>query len=583
MALWGHGCSVPPGGHNLQQEYVIQKFATDVANDPFIPTGIISDLSLARQQDQSLTDTQHRSPHFDSDDLHTVTICTNPDDSGYGGSRVSYTVTSPSVAAGREGSRSPLQCEVCDEFKAKNKSEFRKHMNRHTKPHKCGISSCPKGFATANDLDRHKKTVHRGECHYESNPTVYQCLHCLRDPGKQNRRKKQEWPRKDNFIAHLSRIHDIDSPVESLDQYIVQPLAEISPDSVQRSSNEAAQRPDLTGVGTFPDLIAPQTGGSYAEQLAIFASGRNQSNALTDHHPMRILQSNFFDHLRRNNVFDSHEASQCVSPNMLRYEPDKGLLDTASLGNAQNRALSLSFPPGMMEPLPQNDGMVVNLQYSGIAANNGETNEAGTDDNETDGLISDHWERTRPREAVAPECFEPPVPASHSDQSTDHCALMDIVKQLQLSPPVGTSPSLADHVRKLPQEVRDALVAALRASSQDDDDFGMNDIDAIAKGQTACHLCPKKFRRPYGMEQKSMDDWRYPDPEIRRDMPETTNNATTKGPTGTVQGYGPDVRGSCKRKAEMANLWPQPLEKKQNYGHDLAEMWYCDFTKLHNL
>ncbi|KAJ4287179.1 hypothetical protein N0V90_012577 [Kalmusia sp. IMI 367209] len=77
-----------------------------------------------------------------------------------------------------------------------------KHMLKHDKPHACDVSGCRraaqgKGFTTINDLQRHKKSVHRIGVERDS----YQCAseHC-RNRGK-------IWPRLDNFKQHISRMH----------------------------------------------------------------------------------------------------------------------------------------------------------------------------------------------------------------------------------------------------------------------------------------------------------------------------------------------------------------------------------------
>lgn len=78
----------------------------------------------------------------------------------------------------------------------------RKHMLKHEKPHVCDVNGCRraavgKGFTTKNDLDRHKKSVHRVGVEKGS----YQCAseHC-RNRGK-------IWPRLDNFKQHINRMH----------------------------------------------------------------------------------------------------------------------------------------------------------------------------------------------------------------------------------------------------------------------------------------------------------------------------------------------------------------------------------------
>ncbi|KFG83799.1 hypothetical protein MANI_027052 [Metarhizium anisopliae] len=560
----------------MRQEFVFQKFTTDVANDPFIPTGVIAPFSLERHQDQNVLEAQlaappqQQQPFYSGDIHHNVGIYASHDDSGYGGSRVSHTVTSPSIDAGQEGNWSQLQCDMCNEFKAKNKSELRKHHNRHTKPHKCTVPTCHKGFATANDLERHRRTVHRDSCHNDSNSIVYKCTHCLTEPGKQNRRKKQEWPRKDNFIAHLARIHSIDANVmDNLDQYIVRSQSQpvTLPDIAQRSNRDAAQRNDLTGVGTLPDLMAPQTEGAYVKQLANLTGG--QVNALTEQRWRKFWQNN-------SNHFESSGEPQYITPHMLGQGLNDDLLLGSSLETAQNRPLDFEFVSNhsVVDPPPQNDGMIASLQYPGIATNGGETNDAGMDNDETDACIPNHLERPNSPSEIVPEPLESAAPPLQADHRTEDNAIMDVVKRLQLPTPVGPSSSLTDHVKKLPQETRDALVAALFPSGLDDDDQSIIDLDTAAKATWTSkfdhidnHFCGKD-----GMEQKSIDEWIHPEPENREDIAEALSSASHSTP---ITFYPPDISGFRKRKAEPTNFESQPLGKKQSPGYILAEMWDC--------
>lgn len=80
----------------------------------------------------------------------------------------------------------------------------RKHEVRHTKPFKCKEIDCPnsKGFSTKNDLDRHKKSVHKINVMEKS----YRCaaVNCPK--------KEKIWPRPDNFRQHCKRMHrNVDS------------------------------------------------------------------------------------------------------------------------------------------------------------------------------------------------------------------------------------------------------------------------------------------------------------------------------------------------------------------------------------
>jgi hypothetical protein len=74
-------------------------------------------------------------------------------------------------------------------------------MLTHDKPHKCDVAGCTRtdGFGTINDLNRHKKSVHKiGLCE------VTRSFRCAA-PGCKTAEKL--WPRFDNFKQHIGRMH----------------------------------------------------------------------------------------------------------------------------------------------------------------------------------------------------------------------------------------------------------------------------------------------------------------------------------------------------------------------------------------
>ncbi|KAL8755598.1 MAG: hypothetical protein Q9199_003535 [Rusavskia elegans] len=94
---------------------------------------------------------------------------------------------------------------------SKNHSEHRKHMLRHEKPYKCDVPGCSKvdGFSTNNDLDRHKKSVHK-IMPKNSTDRSFRCaaINCPK--------REKIWPRLDNFRQHCLRIH----PEEGCDDLV---------------------------------------------------------------------------------------------------------------------------------------------------------------------------------------------------------------------------------------------------------------------------------------------------------------------------------------------------------------------------
>ncbi|KAL9101685.1 MAG: hypothetical protein Q9163_003089 [Psora crenata] len=101
----------------------------------------------------------------------------------------------------------PWNCSTCDAPPFKSKSEHKKHMLRHLKPFKCEYANCSRqnlGFSTRNDLDRHRKSIHKVAPGTSTDKT-FMCA------APNCRNKDKRWPRADNFRQHCLRLHpDID-------------------------------------------------------------------------------------------------------------------------------------------------------------------------------------------------------------------------------------------------------------------------------------------------------------------------------------------------------------------------------------
>ncbi|OAL07168.1 hypothetical protein IQ06DRAFT_8008 [Phaeosphaeriaceae sp. SRC1lsM3a] len=101
----------------------------------------------------------------------------------------------------------PLKCQECGVI-SKCKSDDKKHQLKHEKPWRCDIPKCKRkeGFTTSNDLDRHKKSVHRMRLLDKS----YQCK------ARSCKNRGKIWPRRDNFKQHIERMH----PEEDVEELI---------------------------------------------------------------------------------------------------------------------------------------------------------------------------------------------------------------------------------------------------------------------------------------------------------------------------------------------------------------------------
>ncbi|RMZ35236.1 hypothetical protein D0859_00620 [Hortaea werneckii] len=120
---------------------------------------------------------------------------------------------------GRLGrAKQTFHCNICGK-ELKNLSEAR-----------CSEPGCRRtqGFATNNDLERHRKSVHG------KTPTVgmkkgYVCKAC---PPVPEGHKVKFWPRRDNFKAHAVRKHVADKDKKALDELLAASETERPPDAV---------------------------------------------------------------------------------------------------------------------------------------------------------------------------------------------------------------------------------------------------------------------------------------------------------------------------------------------------------------
>ena len=135
---------------------------------------------------------------------------------------------SPSVKRRRSKSFAELTCHCGKELKNRSDavsdlhslSNFAtwliccsKHKLQHEKPFRCDLCSRNEGFATKNDLERHRKSKHEVDPRV-GKATKYVCHACRPSPGS----KEKLWPRLDNFKAHVKRKHappDLDHFIKS--------------------------------------------------------------------------------------------------------------------------------------------------------------------------------------------------------------------------------------------------------------------------------------------------------------------------------------------------------------------------------
>ncbi|KAL8946991.1 MAG: hypothetical protein Q9222_006681 [Ikaeria aurantiellina] len=136
---------------------------------------------------------------------------------------------------------------------SKNHSEHRKHMLRHEKPYKCDVPGCSKvdGFSTNNDLDRHKKSVHK-IMPKNSTDRSFRCaaINCPK--------KEKIWPRLDNFRQHCLRIHQEEDCDDLVRKSELEPGVSLQANDLANGSNhDAGDISHGDNVGELADYINP--------------------------------------------------------------------------------------------------------------------------------------------------------------------------------------------------------------------------------------------------------------------------------------------------------------------------------------
>ncbi|KAI0549916.1 hypothetical protein F4679DRAFT_584149 [Xylaria curta] len=168
-----------------------------------------------------------------------------------------------------------MRCSVCDK-PVKTESELkspRKHDQRHKKPFKCDVNDCARrleGFSTPNDLDRHKRSVHRKT----QTLNRYTCqIGTCKD-------KTKIWARADNFKAHLKRVHLKDNmSEEELKTFIVkQPIQSTQSMSLDKLGESPADPPAQIPL---IDTSESQYNSTFNSTTGSFLSDKDHSRSLS--------------------------------------------------------------------------------------------------------------------------------------------------------------------------------------------------------------------------------------------------------------------------------------------------------------
>ncbi|QPH05143.1 hypothetical protein C2857_002727 [Epichloe festucae Fl1] len=492
---WGSGYTAMTENSIMQRPYAIQKFSNH-PDDPYVATGIIpTQTSLGNEQAPYTSNPQNQQQdgYPKTNIQQSAAQATDYVDSGYGGSHLSYSVSSPSVRTGKTEDVLNLKCMKCD-YEAKNNSELRKHINRHKKPHKCDIRNCTKGFATQNDLDRHKRTVHRKEFYDKGTTVLYECIHCKDQLGKSNTRKKIEWPRKDNFLAHLDRVHHIRlRPSDNLDHYMSrgQQNPKVLMDTISGATGQA-QHLALQGVGTgaHTDISGPHSRIAFADELA---PGDQANNVFQEQRFSMFIHRN--SHVLANaSVLAPSTQQEFISPVMLNSH-EHNLGANLHIANGDGLQQPHTDPPRSVphatgghrfnDDVPHGGHVHVESRSHGHISDIDETNEYVSENPPVSGSTGNTTM------AASQPQLEPTTPPLYTNSSLVSALSPSGILQSSSSPLTASE----DILRLLRQIPRETLQAALDNRTPDSEEGGATETETALKRSHLCPTCQKSFKR----------------------------------------------------------------------------------------
>lgn len=198
------------------------------------------------QSGQSLPGDAHGFHTFSDDGYQEASVRSDPSP---------HTHYSPMDILGDHAQHSTVNFELACSYQncgtiSKNQSEYRKHMLRHEKPFKCDVPGCSKvdGFSTNNDLDRHKKSVHK-IMPKNSTDRSFRCA------ASNCPKKEKIWPRLDNFRQHCIRIHQEEDCDELVRKSEMDPghtkQASNLDDSSNHDAGDVRLGPEMSGISHF--------------------------------------------------------------------------------------------------------------------------------------------------------------------------------------------------------------------------------------------------------------------------------------------------------------------------------------------
>ncbi|KAL8902548.1 MAG: hypothetical protein Q9207_004604 [Kuettlingeria erythrocarpa] len=259
----GFGDPMRRNSHALQYEYRSPRSdigSSTTGRNP-LDSGYGGSRSLATSAPSVDQFDQGRSCHSlsgDVQDYHLDSEYTYQDTSGRNRPSPHLQYSSADNIAGDAAQPSAVTFELacqyphCDVI-SKNQSEHRKHMLRHEKPFKCEVPGCSKvdGFSTNNDLDRHKKSVHK-IMPKNSSDRSFRCA------ARNCPKHEKIWPRLDNFRQHCLRIHQEEDCEDLVRKSAMDPGLSMGANNLDDSSHQGAGGPGHgLGISDLPDFLDP--------------------------------------------------------------------------------------------------------------------------------------------------------------------------------------------------------------------------------------------------------------------------------------------------------------------------------------
>ncbi|KAK3360090.1 hypothetical protein B0T25DRAFT_534701 [Lasiosphaeria hispida] len=360
-------------------------------------------------------------------------------------------------------------CGACKQS-LKTKAELNKHKQRHDKPYRCEEPGCPRreGFGTSNDLDRHKKSVHKAD------GVKYRCTMGSCES------KDKIWPRADNFRSHLKRVHKMfvnsDDPME---QFVFElPRAE-----------------DLACMGPFETPVDAPTGSAslsqspwimdqvHANTHGLPSGGigfGRMGDAMQFHEPRGLVGGHDHSSLMGVDEIQAHEQEDPIHSDGIHMEMDPAL----AFGNLQRHEHETgSAPPELYAYKPDNLSQSSSAKQRCLDGSRAELTQAEDDEP----AASDKEERRKDAQKDEPCTQEPaeqPGPediaqgsivedgaqdsdaeADSSDddyKDDDRAAALDAADSQELFPGLQSSSSSCNDGPSSPSELTDESPSELR-------------------------------------------------------------------------------------------------------------------------